>query len=569
MTLKRPSVSARAGRSRTACPRNLRMSQLPSPAPETVGAEAQRQKIALLARGATVAAAVTLVNSLLVAFVNASAHASVAATAIWWGVMACVSAARWALARGFLRQRAWAADARRWQRHYIAATALVAGLWGAGAVLFMWNAADGPLLFTGLVLCGMVAGAVPLLGAAPSAFRAYALLAGLPASAIVLLQADSALRWSFGAAALIFLGAMLESARRLYLLLDASIRLGLEKGHLLDRLERDVSARKATEAALAASEKLYRTLFDDVPLGIAVTSFEGAVVTANETMFRMFGYAPEGRQQRLGNIDIRRLYADAAMRDEWLEIVRSGGTVRGYETQFRRRDGSRFFGSLTVDRVEQQGGAHLLVILEDVTQRRQLQERMYHQAHYDALTDLPNRRLMLERLAQAMDDAQRLQRGAAVLFLDLDRFKRVNDSLGHDVGDRLLKEVALRLKAVVRRGDTVCRLGGDEFVVVLADLEQPEDASMVARKILDVLQMPLPIGAQPLAATVSIGIAVHPDGCAGSAEELVRNADEAMYAAKQAGGNRWRWHAEDAAPDPSPSSSRRGFSGFPILRPTA
>jgi diguanylate cyclase (GGDEF)-like protein len=213
--------------------------------------------------------------------------------------------------------------------------------------------------------------------------------------------------------------------------------------------------------------------------------------------------------------------------------------VHGDEAQFRRRDGTQFFGSLSVDQVRQDSGVFLLVMLEDITQRRAWREKIYHQAHYDALTDLPNRRLMLDRVNQAMDDAQRRQRWAAVLFLDLDCFKQVNDSLGHDVGDRLLKEVAARLKAVVRRGDTICRHGGDEFVVVLTDLDHPQDASAIAVKILEALRLPIAVDQNRLTATTSIGIGVYPDGSTPDANELVKKADEAMYAAKQDGGNRY------------------------------
>jgi diguanylate cyclase (GGDEF)-like protein/PAS domain S-box-containing protein len=509
-------------------------------APAPMEAQAQRQKIALLLRGANTAAAVTVVNASLVAFVNATSHTCAGAALIWWGLMVGVSATRCALAHWLARNPGAGLDT--WRHPYVVATAVVAATWGAGAVLFMHSAPDGALMFTGLVLCGMVAGAIPLLGAVPTAFRAYALLVGLPASATVLLQADSPLRGSFAAVSLVFLGGMLAGARSLHRSLDAWIRFGLERGHLLESLEQ---ARRAAESALKASEssgRLYRTLFDDVPLGIAVTTFEGVVINANEAMFRMFGYGPKERPGHLGHIDIRRLYADAGARNEWLQIVRDGASVRGYELQFRRRDGSRFFGSLTVDQVEQEGGAHLLVILEDVTQRRQWREQMFHQAHYDALTDLPNRRLMLDRLGQAMEDARRLKRRAAVLFLDLDRFKRINDSRGHDVGDRVLKEVATRLKAVVRRGDTVCRLGGDEFVTVLTDLEEPGDASIVAGKILEALRAPIETGRDPLVATASIGIAVYPDDSAAGAEQLVGNADDAMYAAKQQGGDRCHRH---------------------------
>ena len=503
----------------------------------TIDQEAQRQKTALLFRGARIALVVNVINAALLSCVNAS-QVSPSAAWGWLGLVVAVSLARCQLTRGFFVADRTAADAMAWRRRYIGATAVVAATWAAGALLFMWGAPDSALLFTGLVLCGMVAGAVPLLGAVPAAFRTYLLIVGVPTSTIVLLQANSTLHWAFGAVTIVFLAAMLRGASALHQRFDASIRLGLEKTDLLEKLD---GARRAAEAALkasVASEQRYRTLFENAPLGIALTTFEGAVLAANESMFRMFGLGPGDRPATMTEINLRRLYADPAGRDQWLQMLVRTGSVHGYETQFRRRDGTRFFGSLSVDQLHQEDGVFLLVTLEDITLRREWREKIYHQAHYDALTDLPNRRLMLDRVNQAMDDARRLKRWAAVLFLDLDCFKQVNDSLGHDAGDQLLKEVAARLKALVRRGDTVCRHGGDEFVVVLADLEKPQDASTIASKVLEALRSPIALGQNLLTASTSIGISVYPDGSTQDANELIKKADEAMYAAKQDGGNR-------------------------------
>jgi diguanylate cyclase (GGDEF)-like protein len=182
--------------------------------------------------------------------------------------------------------------------------------------------------------------------------------------------------------------------------------------------------------------------------------------------------------------------------------------------------------------------------IEDITERRLWREQMFHQAYYDPLTDLPNRRLLLDRVNQALADAHRHRRSTAILFLDLDHFKEINDSLGHDAGDQLLKEVAERLKRCVRRGDTVSRQGGDEFVIVLADMEQPQDASIISRKILEALGVPIRIKDDVLTVTTSIGISVYPSDATGDGYELIKKADEAMYMAKQEGRNRYRYYHE-------------------------
>jgi diguanylate cyclase (GGDEF)-like protein/PAS domain S-box-containing protein len=181
-----------------------------------------------------------------------------------------------------------------------------------------------------------------------------------------------------------------------------------------------------------------------------------------------------------------------------------------------------------------------VVVLHDVTAARATSLRIAHQAHHDGLTDLPNRLLLHDRLTQAISFAHRNQQRLAVLFLDLDRFKHINDSLGHDVGDRLLQLVAQRLLKCVRHSDTVSRQGGDEFVVLLAEVAQSQDADVCAEKLLSVLSTPCTIDEHDLYVTASIGIASYPDD-GGRAEALMRHADLAMYHAKQAGGNTYRF----------------------------
>lgn len=180
----------------------------------------------------------------------------------------------------------------------------------------------------------------------------------------------------------------------------------------------------------------------------------------------------------------------------------------------------------------------------DITARKNAEAQIQQLAFFDVLTGLPNRRLLLDRLARALSLAQRFQRSLAVMFLDLDNFKKINDTLGHDVGDKLLKEVSVRLNACVRTGDTVARQGGDEFIIVLAEIAQADDAALVADKIIEAIKVPVRIADNMLTVSASIGIAVYPVNGSDDAQELMKKADKAMYAAKAAGRNGYRFFVD-------------------------
>ena len=179
----------------------------------------------------------------------------------------------------------------------------------------------------------------------------------------------------------------------------------------------------------------------------------------------------------------------------------------------------------------------------DMTEQKRAEERIRHMAHYDALTELPNRMLLYDRIGRAIAQAQRDQDVLAILFIDLDRFKTVNDSLGHAVGDRLLKKVGGLLESCTRESDTIARIGGDEFVVLLGGLKEPEDARHVAQKVLDALAEPVVVDGHELKVTPSVGICAYPhDGA--DVETLMRNADTAMYYAKQMGRNNYQFFTQ-------------------------
>jgi diguanylate cyclase (GGDEF)-like protein len=182
--------------------------------------------------------------------------------------------------------------------------------------------------------------------------------------------------------------------------------------------------------------------------------------------------------------------------------------------------------------------------VQDITERKEAEDRLFHLAHHDPLTALPNRVLLRDRIGQAIGYGRRHNLLVAVLFLDLDRFKRINDSLGHAVGDRLLQAIAERLKETVRDGDTVARLGGDEFAIALTDVADPDEVAKLAKKLLATVNQPIRIGEREFCASASIGISLFPhDG--GDVETLLKNADTAMYEAKDAGRNVYRFFRDE------------------------
>ena len=183
-------------------------------------------------------------------------------------------------------------------------------------------------------------------------------------------------------------------------------------------------------------------------------------------------------------------------------------------------------------------------IARDITQSKESQARIRYLAHYDPLTGLPNRTLLADRMKSAIADAARYSFRFALLFVDLDRFKLVNDSLGHEIGDKLLKIVAERMHSSVRATDTVSRMGGDEFIVLLSQVPSAEVAARVAEKLIEAVSQPYKIEQHELVVTASIGISIYPDD-GREAGSLMRSADASMYSAKEAGRNQYQFHSEE------------------------
>ena len=233
----------------------------------------------------------------------------------------------------------------------------------------------------------------------------------------------------------------------------------------------------------------------------------------------------------------------ARYREMW-QAISAGKSWRG-EFQNKKQNGEIFWELAHIAPVFSESGEILnyLAVKEDITQSKKQEQRILHQAHYDALTDLPNRFLSLDRLSQLINEARREKDKIAVLFVDLDDFKKINDSLGHDVGDKLLVKAANRLRDSLRMGDTVGRLGGDEFLILLGNLHEAADARPIIAGLLEGFREPFTIDNQELIVTASIGVAIFPnDG--DSPMELLRNADSAMYHSKEQGRNTYAFFTD-------------------------
>ncbi|MES2260863.1 MAG: EAL domain-containing protein [Pseudomonadota bacterium] len=343
----------------------------------------------------------------------------------------------------------------------------------------------------------------------------------------------------------------------------------------------DRTEQKRAEESLRNALLENQAILDSAVLGISVCE-QGYNLRCNAKMEELFGYAPG----EMNHLSVQAFYADHAAWDAARKETAKdfqAGRVNMSEYQLVRKDGSRFWARLSgrpfdpaqpagrsvwlvdditarradaeavrhardelevrvLERTAELAGANAM-LQGEIVERRQAEARVHHMAYHDSLTGLPNRALLSDRLDRAMLAAQRSERRLAVLFIDLDRFKTINDSLGHMTGDQLLKEVASRLCRAVRASDTVARLGGDEFVVLVPGIRAVEEASRVAEKIIEALSEPFPLEGRMLHITPSIGICIYPDDGA-DVDTLMRHADAAMYHAKGAGRNNYQFFTQ-------------------------
>jgi diguanylate cyclase (GGDEF)-like protein/PAS domain S-box-containing protein len=334
---------------------------------------------------------------------------------------------------------------------------------------------------------------------------------------------------------------------------DGTVKWVLERGaafrdrhgrRMLEGFAEDITDRHRAVEALANAERRFRSIFENTVEGIYQTTVEGRYLSANPALARIYGY--ESPEELMGSLAAtgRHLYVDANRRADFERLMREAGSVTQFESQVHRRDGSIIWIAENARVVRAADGRTLYYegTVEDITERKRYQAELEFQATHDALTGLPNRGLLEDRLRQAVGYAHRNNSLVAVAFIDLDRFKVINDSLGHGSGDEVLVRVARRIRGALREIDTVARQGGDEFVVVLAEQPTVESVVAVVERIIEEVAQPVTIDGRELYVTCSIGIALYPnDG--GDVTTLLRNADAAMFSAKERGRNSFQFYA--------------------------
>ena len=311
-------------------------------------------------------------------------------------------------------------------------------------------------------------------------------------------------------------------------------------------IKQDITARKLIEHALQQAEQKYRSIFEDAVVGIFQTTPEGRFLSVNRALAQMYGYgSPEQFMAEVTDVT-RQLFVDPNHYGEVTQLLEQHGVASNVESEIFCKDGNKKWILANVRAVRGADGKILRRegTIQDITERKAAEGQVQFLAYYDALTGLPNRTLFQDRLAKALASARRRREKVAVVFLDLDRFKTINDSLGHSVGDLFLKKVAERLKKFVREQDTVARLGGDEFVVVLTGVKDPADAAVAADRIMQEMAPAFVVQEHLLSVTCSLGISVFPDHGT-DAETLLKNADAAMYCAKDNGRNNFQFFTQD------------------------
>jgi diguanylate cyclase (GGDEF)-like protein/PAS domain S-box-containing protein len=313
--------------------------------------------------------------------------------------------------------------------------------------------------------------------------------------------------------------------------------------NLLIRSVRYAIERKRAVEELQNSEARFRAFFESAGVGaIQVNLTEGRYIQVNDRFCQITGYTRE----ELLAMTFRDITHPDDRESDMINIARLiNAELADYEVEKRyiRKDGQSVWVHVSVTVVRDAYGKPVRAagVVQDITARKEAEERIQHLADHDELTDLPNRRLFCDLIHFNLAQARRNKTKFAILFLDLDRFKQINDTLGHEAGDEVLKAAGVRLRSTIRESDIIARVGGDEFTILLSDMAHVDAITEVARKIMDSFRLPLMVVPHEIVVTPSIGISIYPDD-GEDIDSLLRNADMAMYQAKRRESNKFLFY---------------------------
>ncbi|MES9879215.1 MAG: EAL domain-containing protein [Candidatus Sedimenticola sp. 1PA] len=419
-----------------------------------------------------------------------------------------------------------------WSRYYLIGITLSGLVWGSAGLLLFPESSLPLQVFTVLVLAGLSAGALSVLGVMIQAYLLYALPVLVPVVINSLLHADQ-LHYSISILVLLLFVFLFKAARRLSESLSDSFRLRFENQDLLNALqaEKNQLGSRLTRILQDFSTEIYIVDLDTLK-----------IIQANAGAVRNLGYS-EDELMKLRLTDVCPTLMPGLVTTV-IDPLRSGerdyAVFRGNHS---RKDGSTYPVEARYQISQQEEPPVCVVTVLDVTERFRYEERLRYHTDYDQLTGLPNKTLALTRASQAYSECRRTHAKMVLMFLDLDDFKNINDTMGHNVGDEVLMKQAQRLKRVLRATDTAARISGDEFLILITELRDEHHTVLIAEKILDAVEEPFSVADKEIFMTASIGISIYPDD-ASSPEMMLKHADAAMYGAKGLGKNNFQFFTQ-------------------------
>lgn len=475
----------------------------------------------------------------------------------WFAAAFVVMISRYGLYKWFIRTNPTSDGLAKWERRFAIGAIAMAVLWGMMGSLLLPK--TGPTQLPVMMLVALlVTGSVAYYAPSKNLFFFTAVLSLLPMGVLTFGLGDRTGSW-LGAAIVIYVGLLVSVHSKMHMALMESLTARFDNLLIAMRLEEEklrteranqalevetTERRKAERSELLTLQRL-RLHLERTPLGVIEWDNEFRIATWNPSAEAIFGFSAADAIGETGYMLVQGAQESERLASMWMELQQSRSSTRvtlANKTSRGEIIHTEWYNTPLVDNDNKVIGVASLV--QDITERLNTERTIHYMAHHDALTGLPNRRLMQDRLNQAILQARRQQKHVALMFLDLDRFKLVNDTLGHETGDYVLRDIAKRLSRVVREGDTVSREGGDEFIIVLPDLDKPESAQHVADKILNELAQPIEVSGHELTVTASIGISHYPND-ATDIQHLLKHADSAMYQAKDAGRNTARFFTSD------------------------